>query len=107
MPRYILIDNYSGYIFGDSADLDGKSFTGSPEEFAEALDKSNGAYGRAYEFGIAPPRDTSTGYHVYRADDGYDAIPPVQDGQNQATIEAVQRACTYHGYIAVSGPTDD
>lgn len=107
MPRYILIDNASGYIWGDSADLNGKIFTGSPEEFAEALDVSNGEHGRSYTFGIRAPRDTSTGYHVYRADvNGSKAIPVVTDGQDQETIEAVTRNCTYQGYIEVSGPTE-
>lgn len=107
MPRYILIDNASGYIFGDSADLEGKIFSGSPEEFAEALDASIGQHGRTYTFGIRAPRDTSTGYHVYRADvNGSEAIPVVWDGQNQETIDAVQRDCTYQGYIAISGPTE-
>ena len=49
MTRYILIDNCSGYIFGDSADLNGRIFTGTPTEYAAALDASIGERGRVYE----------------------------------------------------------
>ena len=48
MSRYILIDNNSGYIFGDSADLNGKHYVGTPEEYAAALDRSVGEVGRTY-----------------------------------------------------------
>ena len=42
MSRYILIDNNSGCILGDSADLNGKHYVGTPEEYAAALDRSVG-----------------------------------------------------------------
>jgi hypothetical protein len=48
MSRYILIDNNSGCIFGDSADLNGKHYVGTPEEYAAALDRSVGEVGRTY-----------------------------------------------------------
>jgi hypothetical protein len=100
MARYILIDNASGYVFGDSADLDGQTFTGTPVEFAAALDASIGEHGRSHEVLDHNPRDTSTGYHVYRADiDGSEAVPVVHDGQDQETIEAVERSCRYDGFI--------
>jgi hypothetical protein len=100
MARYILIDNNSGYIFGDSADLNGSIFSGSPVEFAAALDASIGEHGRVYEELSRNPRDTSTGYDVYRADvDGSDAVPVVWDGQDQETINAVTQSCRYEGYI--------
>jgi len=97
MDRYILIENNSGFIFGDSADLNGKIFSGTAVEFAAALNESNGEHGRAY-IEAHNPRDTSTGYHVYAATD---AIPTVSDGQNSETIEAVERDCAYVGFIAV------
>jgi len=98
MVRHILIDNASGYIWGDSADLNGKIFSGTAVEFAAALDESNGEHGRAY-IEAHNPRDTSTGYHVYAATD---AIPTVSDGQNSGTIEAVERDCAYVGFIAIT-----
>ncbi len=97
MARYILIDNCSGYIFGDSADLDGQIFSGTPIEFAAALDASIGAHGRTYEdvsrYALA---SNETGYHVYRADvDGSEAVDVVWDGQDQDTIDAVIDNCEY------------
>ncbi len=97
MARYILIDNNSGYIFGDSADLDGRIFSGTPIEYAAALDASIGEHGRTYEdvsrYALA---SNDTGYHVYRADvDGSEAVAVVVDGQDADTIAAVVRDCEY------------
>lgn len=101
MARYILIDSNSGYIFGDSADLNGKIFVGSPTEYAAALDASIGEHGRTYEMLGDDPRDTGTGYRVYRADiNGSDAVTTVCDGQNPDEIAAVERDCRYEGFIA-------
>lgn len=97
MARYILIDNCSGYIFGDSADLDGKIFIGTPLEYAAALDASIGEGGRIYE--DVSRRDLASnesGYHVYRADvNGSEAVPVVWNGQDRETIDAVVRDCEY------------
>lgn len=102
MARFILIDNNSGYIFGDSADHNGAIFSGTAEEYAAALDASIGEHGRAYEMLSRDPQTSGTGYHVYRADvDGSEAVPVVFDGQDQETIEAVERDCEYVGFIAV------
>jgi hypothetical protein len=108
MARYILIDNYSGYIWGDSADLGGKIFTGTPVEYAQALDESLGEYGRTYtEVARRALALNATGYHVYRADiDGIETVPVVEDGQDQETIEAVERDCRYVTTIQI-GDGDD
>lgn len=103
MPRYILIDNGSGYVFGDTADLPGNDDPSSltPIEAARLLDESIGEPGREYELIGYNPRDTSTGYHVYRADvEGSDAVAVVTDGQDREVIEAVERDCEYVGYVA-------
>jgi hypothetical protein len=97
MARYIIIDNCSGYIWGDSADLAGHIFVGTPIEYAAALDADIGDPGRIYEechhHALA---SNEGGYHVYRADvSGSDAVPVVWDGQDQETIEAVLRDCEY------------
>jgi hypothetical protein len=99
--RYILIDNNSGYIFGDSADLDGKTFSGTPEEFAAALDASAGDHTpRSYKLITHNPRTNETGYHVYRADiKGSEAVGVIHDGQDQETIETVERECRYMGFV--------
>lgn len=106
--RLILIDNNSGYIWGDTADLPGLSqdaISGVPwreaaEAAARALDASNGEHDRSYEVMERNPRDTSTGYHVYRADvRGSDQLPTVWDGQDREVIEAVERDCEYFAYV--------
>jgi hypothetical protein len=75
--RYILIENNSGYIRGDSADFNGEPFEGTPVQYAQALDDSLKEHGRTYELMLNhSPRTTESGYHVYRADD---AVPVVED----------------------------
>lgn len=104
MARYILIDNNSGYIWGDSADLDGKIFSGSALEYAKALDESLGEYGREYE--EVSNLNGRSGYIVYRADiNGSDAVNVVFDGQDRETIESVERDCQHIGFIATKQPT--
>ena len=104
MSRYILIDNNSGYIFGDSADLNGKHYVGTPEEYAAALDRNVGEVGRTYTLINHNPRSAESGYHVYRADVGdSEAVPVVRDVQNRDTIDAVRRDCRYVGFIRIRG----
>jgi hypothetical protein len=104
MARYILIDNNSGFIFGDSADHQGEIFDGTAVEFAKAVDEDIGEYGRSYSE-LDSCNDTTTGYHVYRADiNGSDAIVTIEDGQDQEMIDAVESDCDYLGFIAVTGP---
>lgn len=120
--RIVLIDNNSGYIFGDSADLDGRIFgwddvpdparSGYPARitwtaddfalaFAEALDRSIGQAGRAYRMAGSDPASTETGYHVYQIDvDGSDVIGDVHDGQDRELIDAVTTGGRYMGFIA-------
>lgn len=107
MPRYILIDSSTGYVFGDTADLPGNTDASSltPTAAARLLDESIGELGREYTLIGHDPHDTSTGYHVYRADvDGSDAVTVVTDGQDRETIEAVERDCEYVGYVVCRRP---
>ena len=106
MARYILIDSNSGYIFCDSADLNGTIFDGTPIEFARAFDESIGEVRDDYEMLISaeiPYRvtvDSGTGYYVYRADvRGSEAVGVVQNGQDQETIAAVIRDCEFVGFV--------
>ena len=101
MARYILIDSSSGFIWGDSADLNGTPFDGSPIAFAEALDQSNGEHDRTYtefSFGSAQ-RSGMSGYFVYRVDHEF---PVVRDGQDQDTIDAVEREGERDCFIGTS-----
>lgn len=96
MPRYIIIDNCSGYIFADSADLPAAKLEGSsltPLKFVRAFDATQGVLGREY---VATARlgANETGYRVYRADvRGSEAVPVAHDGQDQEAIDAVERDC--------------
>lgn len=110
MARYILIDSNSGYIWGDSADLDGKIFEGNAIQFARALDAWIGTdpNEQDYELLNRPPCDTETGCHVYRADvDGSEAVPVITNGQSQEQIRAVERDCQYEGFISITKRSDD
>lgn len=103
MPRFILIDSNSGYVFGDSADIAGQIVNGTPCEVARALDASLGSEGTGYtEMGTSAVRSGLSGYLVYRADiDGSEAVPVVQDGQDADTIAEVERLCDLDCFVAV------
>ncbi len=102
MARYIFIDRNSGFIFGDSANIDGKIVNGSPCDVAYELDMSIGypypdanfSHGIAYEETARSDLDAT--YDVYRADiNGREAVVAIEDGQDQEIIEAVRRDCQY------------
>jgi hypothetical protein len=117
--RIILIDSYTGYIWGDSASYKGRAFTlddalafkpdinaTSEHDFAlayaAALDADIGGELRDYDMRrVSTARDGSSGYMAYRADvDGSEAVPAVYDGQDKETIEAVETHCQRIGFIA-------
>jgi hypothetical protein len=119
--QIILIDTDSGYIWGDSADLNGRIFTMDdfdydqigprrPTEddwalqFARALDKSLGEHGRTYVMqDPAAARNGQSGYMAYRNDiNGSEAVGHIRDGQDNEMIEAVERDCQLIGFIAYS-----
>lgn len=110
MPRYILIDNCSGYVFGDTACLPNvpistseglpmtQSDMTSPIDAARWLDEAEvKEFGRTYEeVSRRALASNETGYHVYRADiKGSEVVPAIDDGENQELIEAVERDCEY------------
>ena len=93
MPRYILIDNNSGYVFGDSADFAaGRQSDLTPTEACRLLDEFIGEYGRAYT--------ERSSNHVYRADiNGSEAVPVVTDGQDKEAVAAVENNCEYVAFV--------
>ena len=101
MTRYILIDNCSGYIWGDSADLDGQIFTGTPLEYTAALDAHLGEHDRTYKE-VDNLASNETGYRVYSADVSF---PVVTDGQDQEMIDVVERDCQFITLIKCSTRT--
>lgn len=97
MARYILIDNCSGYIWGDTGDLNGAARDETPIEAAARLDASLMGGLRTYEETSRHDlASNETGYHVYRADvGGSEAVPLVSNGQDEDTIEACLLRCKY------------
>jgi hypothetical protein len=106
VPRYILIDNHSGFIFGDTATLRGdhvidgeqvRDLSLTPILAARWIDEvEGGSYGRTYEEHSSgyQPAANETAYFVYRADiNGSDAVVAITDGQDEEMIEAVERDC--------------
>lgn len=100
MARYIFIDNASGYIFVDTADLPG--YDGSITDEAQGVIEAARCFNA--ELGYDPDEcsyevryDRSGGdsaYTVYRADiGGSEMVPVVTNGQDEETIEAVERDC--------------
>ena len=108
MPRYILIDNCSGYIWGDSADLNGAIFEGTPLEYAAALDASLGELGRTYkEISKYELPSYADGSRVYRADvHGSDAVAVVWDDQDQDTVYSAIKDCEYVTTILIGREND-
>ena len=118
MTRYILIDNASGYIFGDTADLPRHTFAGdefpvdqnslTPQDAARWLDETVVKdFGRSYECHSRAPDSNTMGYLVYRADiNGSDAVPVVQDGQSRETIKAVERDCKFVCFVEATRRPD-
>ena len=120
--RYILIENASGHIFGDTADMPNVPISTSggypmtqseltgrdgPILAARWLDEAKiREFGRAYTevYALA---SNETGYRAYRADaNGSDAIATVQNGQDQDTINAVIADCELVAIIRVNNAMD-
>lgn len=104
MPRYIMIDDASGYVWGDTGDLDGPARDETPIEACRRLDASVGVYQRDYvEHGPRYRPAGQTAYHVYRADvGGSEVVPLVWDGQDAATIAEVERLCDPVAVVTVT-----
>ncbi len=103
MPRYILIDNQSGYIWGD---IDAKN----PVEACRIVDTESGCSPRQYDERSTGfrPASNETAYHVY---EGTDAIPNIEtfggDGTSEALIEAVTTFCRKVEIVTVRDEADD
>lgn len=102
MKRYILIDNASGYIWGDAATLNLPP-DATPIDAARALDESLGVTGRLYVHLSATagnrPATNATGYWVHEAPADF---PPVTDGQDEAQIRAVEHNCKLVAIVLVT-----
>ncbi len=100
MARYILIKRHSGFVWGDSADLQGRPFVGTPTEFAQALDESYGEFGRQYdEQPFATDHGDADGYLVFAPPADF---PVVHDDDSRAGVTRVDIVCAPVCFIAVS-----
>ena len=92
--RLILIDNYSGYIFGEFCS------SACLIDAARTVDADTGVYGRAYTVHDRAPGSTAAGYRVYRADvRGSEQVPAITDGADREMIDAVERDCEFMGFV--------
>lgn len=82
MTHYVLIDNHSGYVWGEADAND-------PVEACAAVDREIGGDEREYAVERLGS-STKNGYHVFEAPADW---TPVDDGQNQREIERVESAC--------------
>lgn len=105
MSRFILIDNKSGFIFGDTADYAAGESDLSPAGAARLLDLSIGEHNRTYTELAEDPKDGQTGYEVY-ALDRPGVIDVVNEGQNQAFIADAISAGRYAGFVLIESPEE-
>jgi len=100
MAHYIIQDAYTGYIWGDTRDIDGKPYAAdSIVDACRELDRSiDGSDDRVYSEVSRLSGDT--GYLVYRVDiKGSEAVTIIHDGQDRETIKSVEDDCDLVGYV--------
>jgi hypothetical protein len=84
MPRYILVEVNSGFVWGDTASLPEFSNTNqTPIDAARVLDESLSEYNRGYEQVFPHEIMGQDGYLVYEVDD---TVPVVYDGQDKEML---------------------
>lgn len=90
MTRYIIVDNMSGYIWGDTAAIpEWATATPTPIEACRIVDKFNGDVGRQYKE-VPRLHLTELGYKVYRPKN---SDIEIGDGTDRRTINRVRRHC--------------
>lgn len=103
--RLFLVDNNSGYIFADTANLAGyyEARIGDIENDAmlasRLFEESIGEHGRRYAFRRSNPRTNETGYHIYSDRSGGSLVTTVVDGQDQEIIDVVTEQGDYEGFV--------
>jgi hypothetical protein len=93
MPKYIMIDNCSGFVWGTA---EGET----PADACAALDRTIGEYNREYEERARPSGVNEDGYFVHDA--GGFEWPADVDGTDEALVDAVS-ALPLVAYVRVSG----
>lgn len=79
MTHYVLIDSYSGFVWGE-ADAD------DPVEACRVFDATTSCEPRDYAPVYRLDNSTASGYFVHKAPDGW---VPVTDGQDPVEIDRV------------------
>lgn len=100
MSRFILIDNKSGYIFGDTADYAAGESDLSPAGAARLLDLSIGEHNRTYTELAEKPAQAQAGYDVYSLDRP-GVIDVVTEGQDRDFIAEVIRTGKYAAFVSI------
>lgn len=99
MTRYIIVDNYTGFIWGDSVD-----FPKEPDDILSVcrmLDDEIGSYEHGITYEKVSYFNGEFGYLVYDASiPNGNKIPTSYDGQDQEIIDTVTNNCTLLGYVA-------
>lgn len=79
MQRYILIDENSGYVWGDC-------YAATPALACQEIDENLGVSDRQYEDIGHEPFNGRSGYHVHIA---HELFVPIDDGREPLLINAV------------------
>lgn len=106
MPSFIILDVDSGYIWGDTRDVGGKSVSfDSIVDACRAINESVGNFD--FNYNEVPQLSSKCGFKVYRVDiNGSEAVPVIHDGQDDETIASVDRNCDFVGYVEYSRKPD-
>ena len=106
--RYILIDNKSRSLWGDSYDIPGRTWNGySPAEYVRAFDENDGFHGRTYEeVHISSMSSNESGYHVYLVANA--SFLDNWDGDlGHESITAVLAGCAYVTSFRITSAKED
>jgi hypothetical protein len=96
MTRYVMIDENSGYVWGDAVGSD-------PVEACRALDAKCGEHERIYDDIGWESFNGRSGYHVYLAPEEF---TDCGDGQDPQYIKMVE-AFSFVTRVATKGSTDE
>src|ERR1700730_10040151 len=96
VARYIVIDNVSGNIVGDTINIDPTN-TAYENSFTACrdIDDEIGITNRLYQEKTRPFAKNESGYFVFRGndEDGILLIPPITDPADQEQIRSVWERC--------------
>lgn len=83
MTHYVLMDNHSGFIWGEADASD-------PVEACIILDQQLGSMSRTYDTVSSFGGDDRSGYHVFEAPADWEQV---EDGRSGTEIDRVESLC--------------